>query len=234
MSHPTETISLRRHKHPHKELLRRYRYYGAQKGYFSSALVAILYFCASVAVAFYALSYATERASNSVTDLILSNTPALDVDALFAYGTLLLIAYAALVLLAHPKRIPFALNCLATFYMIRSLFVTLTHIGPFPTQPPSGDWGTVLSHFLFSADLFFSAHTGVAFLLALVFWRDTVLRYTFLAWSLYMALVVLAGHYHYSIDVASAYFITFTIYKICEWLFPGSRALFLSDPVMQT
>ena len=221
---------LYRHRAPHRELLSRYRFHLSRSEYRTSALVSIVAFFASVVVSFYAIAYATERASSSVTDIILSNIPAFDVDALFAVGTILLIAFIVALVLAHPKRLPYVLNSLTVFFLIRSVFITLTHIGPFPlTAEPSTDWGTLLNHFLFSSDLFFSAHTGVPFLMALIFWKEKSLRYIFLGWSVYMAVVVLLGHYHYSIDVASAYFITYTIFCIVEWLFPKDRALFYSD-----
>jgi hypothetical protein len=118
------------------------------------------------------------------------------------------------------------LYSLALFFLIRSAFTTLTHIGPFHIPAPSADWGTLAKDFLFSSDLFFSGHTGVPFLMALIYGRNVLLRPVFLAWSAYMAVVVLLGHYHYSIDVASAYFITYTIFCLCERFFPQSRRLF--------
>jgi membrane-associated phospholipid phosphatase len=33
------------------------------------------------------------------------------------------------------------------------------------------------------------------------------------------AIVVLLGHLHYSIDVLSAYFITFSVFHLCTFLF---------------
>lgn len=194
-------------------------------------MLSSLFFLASVVASFYAINYANDVASNYVTDIFLSNTPALGVDGLFGYGTILLIAFIALLLFSHPKRIPFSLFAMGTFFFIRSAFTSLTHLGPFPTLPPNGDWGTLLSHFLFGSDYFFSGHVGICFLFALVFWRDTVLRYLFIAWSVYMSVIVLLGHYHYSIDVASAYFITYTIYVLCEKFFPTSLAIFHGDPV---
>jgi hypothetical protein len=207
-------------------ILRRYRDAFSTRGFRTAALYSILFFAASTVVSFYAINYANAVASSYVTDIVLSNIPAFDVDGLFGYGTILLIVFILLVLLAYPKRIPFSLNAMAAFYIIRSAFTTLTHLGPFPTLPANGDWGVLLSHFLFGDDYFFSAHVGVCFLLALVFWEHKPLRYVFIAWSVYMAIVVLLGHYHYSIDVASAYFITYTIYILCERFFPVSLRMF--------
>lgn len=215
----------------HRELARRYRQHFSQREFRKALFFSIVFFAASVVVSFYAINYANDVASSSVTDLILSKFPPLDVDGLFAYGTILLIAFITLLLLVHPKRMPFALFSMGTFYFVRSGFTTLTHLGPLPTLPPNGDWGTLLSHFLFGSDYFFSGHVGICFLMTLMFWNDKVLRYIFLAWSVYMAVVVLLGHYHYSIDVASAYFITYTIYVLCEKFFPRSLAMFHEDPV---
>src|SRR5262249_40001859 len=151
----------------------------------------LLFFVASVIVAFYAINYANEVASSAVTDLILNNIPIFDVDGLFGFGTIFLIAFITLLVLVHPKRSPFVLFSLGTFFFIRSFFTTLTHLGPTPSLPPNGDWGTLLSHFLFGSDYFFSGHVGICFLMTLIFWNDKVLRYVFLAWSLYMTVVVL-------------------------------------------
>ena len=223
--------ALYRHEAPLRELIRRYRENFSRREFRTAFFLSFLCFAASVVVSFYAINYATESASNSVTDIILSNIPAFDVDALFAYGTLLLVAFMTLLLLTNPKRAPFALFAMATFFVIRSAFTSLTHLAPFPSIPPNGDWGVLLGHFLFGGDLFFSGHVGLCFLMALIFWRDKLLRYLFIAWSVYMSVVVLLGHYHYSIDVASAYFITYTIYVLCVKFFPKSFAIFNSDPV---
>jgi hypothetical protein len=208
-------------------IIRRYREVFRRPDILISASLAALLFATSVIVSFFAIQYATESASNSVTDIILSNLPVYDVDGLFAYGTILLIAFVVCILLVYPKRIPFTLYTVGVFYVIRSAFTSLTHIGPFPNSlPPNGSWGVLANHFLFGDDLFFSAHVGICVLLALIFWREQILRYIFIGWSLYMAAIVLLGHYHYSIDVASAYFITYSIYCLCEQFFPHARKVF--------
>src|SRR3989344_4320481 len=222
--------SLYRHPRPHAVLWRRYRHYTAQREFIGSVALSIVAFLGSVIASFFAIRYATERASNSGTDIVLSNVPVLDVGGIFVVSSLLLIAFIALLIFAHPKRIPFAMYSMTLFFLIRSTFISLTHIGPFPTQTESAyDWGVIISKFLFSSDLFFSAHTGIPFLFALIFWREETLRYIFIGWSIFMAAIVLLGHLHYTIDVVSAFFITYGIFHIAEWLFPKARALFLAD-----
>jgi hypothetical protein len=208
------------------DIVNRYRACLFERSFQMSLVLSSVLFLMSIAMSFFAIQYATERASNSVTDIILSNIPAIDVDGFFVWGTLSLVVFSLFLLVANPQRVPFALNSLALFYFIRSIFVSLTHIGPFPILAGNEHWGTIAAHFLFGSDLFFSAHTGAPFLFALIFWHKKELRYIFLAWSVFMATVVLLGHYHYSIDVASAYFITYSIYHLAKFLFPKSFAIF--------
>jgi len=179
----------------------------------------------SLFVSFYASAYATAAASNPVTDIVLSNIRVYDVDWAFIDGILVFWIIASVLLLNEPKRIPFALKSIATFVLIRSIFITLTHIAVFPTHdiiPTTG----FMSYFISSDDLFFSAHTGLPFLLALIFWDEKILRYLFIASSVFFGSIVLLGHYHYSIDVAAAFFITYAIYKISEKLFRRDKTLF--------
>ena len=226
----SRTTPLHRHPSPHRELWRRYRHYGAQQEFRVSVLLSVLTFIASLITSFYAIGYTTEQASNSVTDIILSNTPVYDVDSLFVYGTFFFIIFGAALLIAHPKRIPFALHTIALFYFVRAAFISLTHLGPFPESAiNSFDFGTLIGRMFFGGDLFFSGHTGLAFLMALIFWREKNIRYLFLASSAYFGVIVLLGHLHYSIDVASAFFITYGIFHIAVWLFPKDHAVFLAD-----
>ncbi len=195
------------------------------KEFISSFLLSFLFLVISLFVSFFASNYALDKASNPVTDIILSNTRVYDVDWAFIYGILIFWICTGLVLLNEPKRLPFTLKSLALFIIIRSAFITLTHIAVFPTHeiiPTTG----FMSYFITADDLFFSGHTGLPFLMALIFWDEKVLRYLFIASSVFFGVVVLLGHYHYSIDVAAAFFITYTIYKISERFFPKDLHLF--------
>lgn len=188
-----------------------------------SSLAFFITFCVSIGLTYLANAYATARASNSVTDIILSNVPALDVDDYFVYGSALLAVFVIGLIIIYPKRLPFVLFSMSLFYTIRAFFITLTHLAPFPTHTPidfTTNFGLFLARFFFATgdDLFFSAHAGAPFLLALIFWDQRLLRYFFLGWSAFFAVIVLLGHIHYSIDVASAYFITYTIYIIARKL----------------
>ncbi len=196
------------------------------RNFVTSLLVGLLFLFISLVINFIAGTYATEKASLPVTDIILSNIRVFDVDAIFIYGPVIFWTFAGLVLLYNPKKIPFTLKSIALFVVVRSIFISLTHIGPFPTQAiiSSSDF---FSKFTFGGDLFFSGHTGLPFLMALIFWREKELRYIFITSSLIFGAVVLMGHLHYSIDVLAAFFITYTIFHMAEFFFKKERSMFL-------
>jgi hypothetical protein len=102
----------------------------------------------------------------------------------------------------------------------------MTHVGNFSTQAAS-TFGPAITRSFFGSDFFFSGHAGAPFLMALIFWDAPLLRYIFLAWSVFFSVIVLLGHLHYTIDVAAAYFITYGIYHIARWLFWREHGLFI-------
>ncbi|MDE1975044.1 MAG: hypothetical protein KGI49_00840 [Patescibacteria group bacterium] len=211
----------------------RYRPQFSEKKYVWSLILAFALLVASLVINYFAAMYAVERASNPVADIILSNIPTFDVDWAFVYGPIIFWVIISLYLVYDPKRIPFTIKSIALFIVIRSAFITLTHIGPFPDHISLDVAGMDLFgrltrgdlFFVFSAgaDLFFSGHTGFPFLLALIFWNDKTMRWFCLVSSVFFGIVVLLGHLHYSIDVASAFFITYTIYHIAIKAFPTDK-----------
>jgi hypothetical protein len=182
----------------------------------------------SLVVNTYAIAFATSHESGALSDIVLSNTPAFAVDDLFVYGTVIAGTLTIAILLAHPRRISFALKGMALFFLIRSGFTVLTHEGPF-IPATINDFGPFITKMFFGGDYFFSGHTGLPFLGALAYWKEPALRYFYLFMSVFFACVVLLGHLHYSIDVAAAFFITYTIYDLAVWLFPRDYTLFHSS-----
>ncbi len=208
-------------------IINRYKESWFDRHFRFSAPVAIIAFIGALFVNFWAIHQATNRASASVTDIILSNIPVFEVDQLFVYGTFLVVAISVGMLLLHPKRVPFALHAVTLFILIRSAFTLMTHLGP-PEVAYLSDFGATITNSFFGADQFFSAHTGMPFLGALAFWGfDNRLKWFYLLSSVLFAIIVLLGHIHYTIDVMSAFFITYGIYHIALWLFPRERAMFL-------
>ena len=205
--------------------MKKYFAHYKDRDFLISFFTAILFLAISLIINFYAGQYATESASSSVTDIVLSNIRVFDVGYIFTYGAVVFWAFVLLLGFYYPRKFPFVLKSIALFTVIRAVFISLTHIGPFPTQLVM-ETGNILSKFTFGGDLFFSGHTGLPFLMALVFWKNKVLRYIFLISSVIFGAVVLMGHIHYSIDVLGAFFITYTIFHIALFLFKKDHLAF--------
>ena len=192
-----------------------------------SILWGVAFLIVGLVVNFLAGSYATSHVSNPVNDLILDHIPTLDVDGIFIYGIIIFFLFVAGLLSVRPRRIPFVLKSFSLFIVIRSFFIILTHVAPSIHQAPLDTSSFIVNTFTFT-DLFFSGHTGLPFLMALVFWDEKFLRGLFMATAVLFGIVVLLGHYHYSIDVFAAFFITFGVYKISERFFVKDFHLFHS------
>ncbi len=185
--------------------------------YYSSLLEAILLFIVSVYITHLASRYASINASNYVEDIVLSNTPVFDFELIFVHGAIMLTIFVVALCLYFRKTAPFLLKAVSLFIIIRAMFVSLTHLGPYPTKL---NLDSRLLDFITSGnDLFFSGHTGLPFLIALIFWDHKYLRALFLGASIVFGVIVLLSHLHYSIDVFAAFFITYSIYHIAIKLF---------------
>jgi divalent metal cation (Fe/Co/Zn/Cd) transporter len=196
----------------------------SDRSFLRSILIAVLLLSVGLVINYYAGTYATKSESGSVTDIILSNTQPHDVDGVFVMGSYILLGLIVFLVFRKVNTLPYTLEAISLFVMIRSIFVSLTHIGSFPTQISINS--DLLSRVSFGGDLFFSGHTGLPFLMALIYWRVPYIRNIFLALSLAFGVIVLMGHLHYSIDVLSAFFITYSIYHIAERMFKKDRRLF--------
>jgi len=201
-----------------KNIIHKHKAFWQEKNIVLDIVMGIVFFVVGLFTTYYANYYAVLRASNSVTDIILDNLPVVNVDFIYSTGAAIFIFIVALIALYDPRRISFILKSSALFLIIRSLFMVLTHIAP----PPDAlylDSSDFLHKLSSGDDLFFSAHTGLPFLFSLIFWHDKKYKWLFLICTLLGASAVLLGHLHYSIDVFSAFFITFGIFKISKKVF---------------
>ena len=210
-----------------RALIERYRSCFREKDFASSLVVSLLLLFVGIVVTWFAIVYATDHSSSSVTDIILSNIPVFDVDGIFVYGPVIYWVIIGLYLLAHPRKMPFSLKSIGLFLLIRSAFISMTHIGPF--IPNATTTGGILGVFTTGNDLFFSSHTGLPFLMALIFWDDKNLRHFSLAASVFFGAIVLMAHLHYTIDVFGAFFITFSIFSIAKVFFKKDLQVFRSS-----
>ncbi len=207
-----------------RAFIERYRSSFREKGFASSLALSFLLLFVGIVVTWFAIVYATDHSSSPVSDIILSNIPVFDVDGIFIYGPLLYWIIVSVYLLSDPKKLPFSLKTIGLFLLIRSACISMTHIGPF--IPNSTTSGGILGVFTTGNDLFFSSHTGLPFLMALVFWDDKYMRYFSLAASVFFGAIVLMAHLHYTIDVFGAFFITFSIFSIAKVFFKKDLKVF--------
>jgi hypothetical protein len=211
-----------------KHLINKHKFYWSQKQFALSVLLGFFLLATSLTVNYFANLYAIKKAGNSVGDILLNILPVVNTNIIFFEGAIIFLILLFVLMVYEPKGIPFVVKSIALFVVIRSCFIVLTHFGPDPTRAPFDD-NAFLAIFTSSSDLFFSGHTGLPYLLALIFWQQKNLRLVFLFASVVAAASVLLAHYHYTIDVASAFFITFGIFHIARWLFKKDYNLFLSD-----
>lgn len=201
-----------------KKILQRHVHFWTNSSHRNNAFLGFFVFGISLIVNHFASIYALNHASDSVSDILLNILPVVNVDIIFIEGAIFFSMFIVALLLVEPKRTPIVLKTIALFIFVRSFFVILTHIGPYPTKALI-DYTAAITMFTSGSDLFFSGHTGLPFLFALIFWEEYHLRLFFLFCSIVAALSVLFGHLHYSIDVFAAYFITYTIYHIAQKIF---------------
>src|SRR3989344_1964466 len=200
-----------------KSLIAKHQALWLDKAFVVSVAVGIFLFDTSFVVNYNAIKYATNQAGDSSADILLDNLPVVNTDVIFSEGALLFIVFVTCLCFLQPKIIPFILKSVALFILIRSGFVIMTHLGPIPERIV-----TDLDNFRYitsGADLFFSGHTGLPFLMALLFWENKHLRWIFLFCSIVAAIAVILGHLHYTIDVFSAFFIAYGICHLAKKFF---------------
>jgi len=168
--------------------------------------------------------YVDKQNSNYVSDIILDNIPTINLSFLFSWGiTIIVIVLLVYPLMFKPHLFHVTLNQLSILILIRSFFVTLTHL----SVPPDAVFShlpRIFDFVTFNNDLFFSGHVAVAFLGYLLFRKENnFLKCFFLISTIMMVLTVLFMHVHYSIDVFAAFFITYGSYKIGGSLFKRVR-----------
>jgi hypothetical protein len=203
----------------------KYRILCKNRSFVVSIVESSLLFGVAIIINHFAAAYATNVASNVVTDVILDSVRVRDVTVFYFYVPIVASVFIGFLCLVEPRRIPFLFKTVALFILIRSVFISLTHLGipsiiqAFPDR--------LTAEFNFGGDLFFSGHTGMPFLMMLVFWHHRYLRIFFFILSLVLGTAMLVGHLHYSIDVLSAFFITYAIFHIAKKIFESDFFFFI-------
>lgn len=167
-------------------------------------------------------NYVTNVDAVAVGDLILDILPPINMHFFFVYFWLAIISLSGFyALFFDTKRISLLIFHMGLLSLVRSAFITLTHLKtPIDAIPIHFPWP--FSFLAFQNDLFFSGHTATPLVGFFVF-RHSKIKYAFLALSLLMGFTVLAMHQHYSIDVFAAFFIVFGTYKFGELVLRNLR-----------
>lgn len=162
--------------------------------------------------------YTTKTEGTVAGDVFLKYFGPTDLSFIFVYGWMVISLFLFLYpLFFEVNKLHSTISQFSLLIMIRSFFITLTHLKT-PIDAIAIAFPGAINIFAFQNDLFFSGHTAVPFLGYLLF-KDKKIRIVFLLASILMAFTVLLMHQHYTIDVLSAYFITYGAYKIGNRLF---------------
>lgn len=186
-----------------------------------SLLVSLVILGLAVVFQFYASIYSTRVSSNFVHDLFLDNLPVVNLNAIIVEGALAAIAGSIILLLLKPRYLVFTLKAVAIFIATRAVFVAVTHLGIYPGQvnPGTGFFDQIYVGLGLEAGFFFSGHTGLSCLMALIFWDERFWRYLYIVLAIVFGISVLLAHVHYSIDVLAAPYMTYSIFKLSQYFF---------------
>ncbi len=188
-----------------------------------SILFSLIFLLIAVFVNWCAGTYVSRHNWSAVPDLILNNVGPYNLGFIFTWlFALVIVIFIVYPLIYKPDELSYVLNMLGFFIIIRSVFMLFTNLGS-PIDAIKVSEPGVLSLLTFSNDLFFSGHTGLPFLGFLVFRNHKFIKYFMLVSSVILAITVLLMHVHYSIDVFSAFFITYGVYRIGKWMFKKER-----------
>ncbi|MBM3233366.1 hypothetical protein FJZ18_04340 [Candidatus Pacearchaeota archaeon] len=183
--------------------------------------LSLIFAIIAVVLTFISGLYVERVGTVSPPDIVLDNLPVIDLSVLYVWLFLFVLSlFIFYPLIYMPKKIHYMIGMLSLFSVIRSGFVVLTHLKmPEGAISPLSYSPAVYDFFSFSNYLFFSGHVGLPFLGYLIYRDNKKLRRIFLFSSIVLAAIALLMHRHYSIDVLSAYFITYGIYKIGNYVF---------------
>lgn len=195
-----------------------------------SLLVALVLFGLAIVFQFYASAYSDRVSSNFVHDILLDNLPVVSLNLIIVEGALAAIAGSIALLLIKPHYIIFSLKAAAIFIATRAVFVAATHLGIYPGQvnPDNGFFDRIYTGLGLQAGFFFSGHTGLTLLMALIFWEEKLWRYFYISLAIVFGISVLFAHVHYTIDVLAAPYMTYAIFKLSQYFFEEDYRLISS------
>jgi hypothetical protein len=189
--------------------------------------VALFIFALSLVFQYYAGVYSAYQGTQFVGDLLLDNLPIVNLNPIIVEGALWAILGSTVLVLTKPQYIIFILKAVAVFLALRAFFVDVTHLGIYPNQivPSKSFFDQLYVALGLETGYFFSAHTGLPILMALIFWHERLWRSFYLFLAALFGVAVLLAHVHYSIDVFAAPFMAYSIFKLVQYLFAEDHRL---------
>ena len=188
-------------------------------------LLSLIFAAVSLVLNFLSGFYVARTGVASPHDLILDYLPVVDLSIIYVLLFMMMISLFIIYPLVYsPRRIHIMIGMMSLFVLIRSGFVVLTHLSmPEGAISPLTYSPWIYSLFSFNNYLFFAGQVGIPFLGYLMYQEHKRLRRVFLISSFILAITALLMHRHYSIDVLSAYFITYGVYKMGIYIFRESH-----------
>lgn len=181
-----------------------------------SVIGACALLAASLVWNYYAGQYAAARGRDQpslTADLLLKALPYDPMQATFVWGFAAFVLAALIGCRLERRRTTYFVGMYAALISLRAVFITLTPMGMPPgAVRPDGDplFDLFGERLTFGNDLFFSSHASLPFLGFLIFDRLGT-RLVMFAFTVLLTSCTLIGRYHYTIDVAAAFFITYAL-----------------------
>lgn len=207
--------------------LKQYRQLFKDKNFLKSVAWGLAFLVAAGVATSFAVRYANTIPGGSVSDLVLNHLPAFPwprfLVYLLSWGNVFFVASLAVIILLNPRYLPISMKNISLVYLLRSVFISLTHLkisdGKIALAAFSNLTALVANAVYNGNDLFFSGHTALPFISALIFWDNKKLRHYFLGATAVFGLGVLFARVHYSVDVAAAPFIVYGLFTMSKKFF---------------
>jgi hypothetical protein len=176
-------------------------------------LISLVLVAVATYLDYYSGVYVSSTGGVDVPDLILDHIKPINLSVVFVYGYIAtIIALFSYPFIFHIRTLHQVISQFSLLVTLRSIFMIFTHLET-PPDAIAVHFPWIFGRLSFENDMFFSGHTAIPFLGFLLF-RHSPVRYLFLIGSIVMGTTVLAMHLHYSIDVFSAFFITYCSYRM--------------------
>ncbi len=151
-----------------RTIIRKHLHFWNQKHFIIKVAAGVALLFVSFLMNFYANSFALRKAGAPIADILLERLPTVNVEVFYSESVFFFIVAFIVILLVEPKWIPFTLKSIALFIIVRSFAITLTHLAP-PEGAVELNLAEISQKFSSGADLFFSGHTGLPFLMMFIF-----------------------------------------------------------------